>query len=163
MSENSQKLGFVIGIGGFFLLVADLITATVLLINGIYVGAIVCAAIFVGLLATAFIAAAIDHAKVTKDDIRYAKKITEGEVIRCIMTSMSAAKSTGQYMVEVSADGAEYVASSAQSYEAGEKILVGVMSKKRAIIVDESDLEKLNKPKIATVSMHRRHHPRHRH
>ena len=155
--ENNKNIAAVIILASFFLLVADLIAATVFLVKGIYVGAIVCAALFVGGILAGIIVAIIDHKMTMRNDIRTAKKITEGKVLRCITSSMTT------YDVTISADGAEYVVSSKQSYEPDETVKVAIMNKKRTIIVTEKDLEKLNEPIFTNAPMHRRHHPRHRH
>ena len=110
-TKNPPQLGAVICIAAFFLLFADMIAATVLVINGIYVGAIVCAALFGGGLLSAIVAAIVDHKMRLRDDIRTAKKITNGKVTRCFMSNMT------DYSVEVIVDGKEYVVSSKESYD----------------------------------------------
>lgn len=171
--KNAPKAGIVFGLLSFFLLVADLIVATVLLINNIWVGAIVCAALFGGILITALIVAVVKRAIAMSGDISKAKKITDGKVKTCIMSSTTIVKSGRSesvrisgvvYRVVVSADDGDYVAYSKQFYETDEKVTIAVMGKKRAKIVDETELEKLNEPKSEsqshTVSTHRHHHRR---
>lgn len=150
--KNAPKWGVAVGITSFFLLVADLIAATVLLINRIFVGAIVCAALFGVVLITAFTVTAVSRAKAMNDDIRKAGKITEGKVKTCFMAGSTTTKSGGTarisdiiYRVIVSADGEEYGAFSKQFYETGETVTVAVTGRKRAKIVDQPELEKLNK------------------
>ncbi|MDE6275704.1 MAG: hypothetical protein K2M75_04105 [Clostridia bacterium] len=157
--KNSQKFVAVICIAAFFLLFADLIAATVLVINGIYIGAIVCAAIFGGSIISAIVAVIIKQIIAMRNDIRTAKKITNGKVTRCVMSNMT------EYSIEVIVDGKEYVVSSKDSYEPDDEVMIAIFSKKRArIVADEKELENLNKPIVPNVSMHRNHYrPRHRH
>ncbi|MDE6614149.1 MAG: hypothetical protein K2K24_01435 [Clostridia bacterium] len=156
--KNAPKWGIALGLTFFFLLAADLITATVLLINNIFVGAIVCAVIFVVAIFTAFICTVISRARAMNGDIRNAKKIIKGKVKTCFMASMATTSSGGSqhhqnadtvrinnvtYRVVVSADdGKEYGAFSKQFYKFDEEITIAVMGKRRAKIVESDELEK---------------------
>lgn len=156
--RNAPKWGIALGLTFFFLLVADLIVATILLINHIFVGAIVCAVIFGATIITALIAMIISRAKAKNGDIRKAKKITEGKVKTCFMvgtTTMRTGRnphhsSNGKsvriksitYRVLVNADGEEYGAFSKRFYETDEKVTIAVMGKKRAKIVENTEFEK---------------------
>lgn len=149
--KNAPKWGVAVGLTSFFLLVADLIAATVLLINRIFIGAIVCAALFGVVIITAFTVVAVSRAKALNGDISKAKKITEGKVKTCFSVDTATTKSGGTvrisgvtYRVIVSADGEEYAAFSKQFYETGETVTIAVTGIKRAKIVDEAELEKLN-------------------
>ena len=128
-------------IAAFFLVFADLIAATVLLINGIMVGAIVCAALFAVILISVVSITLISSEWALRNDIRKAKRITECKVERCIMSSMTTTKSNDSlYSVTVSVDGKEYTMSSNDSYESDDTVKVAIFNKKRARIVDELDL-----------------------
>ena len=153
--KHAPKWGLAVGLTCFFSLFALLIVATVLLINRIFVGAIVCAAIVGVILITTFIVMAVSRAKATNGDISKAKKITEGEVKACFMIGTTTTKSGGMrhgnggtiriqsvtYRVIVIADGVEYGAFSKQFYEIGETVTIGIMGKKRAKIVEDGKLE----------------------
>lgn len=149
--RNAPKMGIVIGITSFLLLVADLIIATVLLIKGIWIGAIVCAALFGDVIIIAFISTAVSRAIAMNGNISRAKKIIEGKVKTCFTSGTTTVKSGGShgqrlrvtgvtYRVVVSADGKEYGAFSKRFYETDETITVAVMGKKRAKIVDETEI-----------------------
>ena len=144
-------------IAAFFLLFGDLIAATVLLITGHKIGAIVCAALFAGILISVVTVTLISAEWSLRNDIRKAKKITEGKVTRCIMANMA------EYSVDVSVDGKEYTVSSKDSYEADETVMVAIFSKKRARITNDKELELLNEPLYskAPSSHHHRHHHHH--
>ncbi len=158
--KNAPKWGVAVGLTSFFLLVADIIAATVLLINRIFIGAIVCAALFGVVIITAFTVVAVSRAKALNGDISKAKKITEGKVKTCYMVGTATTRTDGNcyqssngqtvrvsgvtYRVIVSADGEEYAAFSKQFYETGETVTIAVTGIKRAKIVDEAELEKLN-------------------
>lgn len=158
--KNAPKWGIALGLTFFFSLVADLIVATVLLVNRVFVGAIVCAAIFGVVIVTALICMIISRARAMNGDIRKAEKITEGKVKTCFMVGTTTVKSGGNshrssvrirsvtYRVIVSADGEEYGAFSNRFYETGEKVTIAVMGKNRAEIVDETEPEKsdISKP-----------------
>lgn len=157
--KNAPKWGIAVGVTFFLLLVADVITATVLLIKQIFIGAIVCAALFGVVLITAFVVLSVSRAKAMRGDIKRAKKITEGKVKTCFMIGTTAMQTGGNryqsnngktariksitYKVIVIADGEEYGALSKRFYETGEKVTVAVMGKKRAIIADDAQLEKI--------------------
>lgn len=157
--RNAPKWGIVLGLTSFFLLVADLIVATVLLINHIFVGAIVCAAIFGVVIITAVITMIISRARAMNGDIRKAKKITEGKVKTCFMVGTTTMQTGGNrqqrsngktvrlsgvtYRVIVIVDGEEYGAFSKRFYETHEKVTIAVMGKKRAKIVEDTELEKI--------------------
>ena len=154
--RNAPKMGIVIGITSFLLLVADLIVATVLLIKGILVGAIVCAALFGGVIIIALISTVVSRAIAMNGNISRAKKIIEGNVKTCFMSDTTTVKTDGShsqtvrvtgvtYRVVVIADGKEYGAFSRQFYETDEKVTIAVMGKKRAKIVDKTELDKLSK------------------
>ncbi|MDE6618824.1 MAG: hypothetical protein K2K13_07395 [Clostridiales bacterium] len=147
--KHAPKWGLPVGLTCFFSLFALLITATVLLINRIFVGAIICAAIVGVVLITTFIVMAVSRAKATNGDISKAKKITEGKVKACFMAGTSTMRAGGSvrisgvaYRVIVIADGVEYGAFSNRFYETDEKVTVAVMGKKRAKIVDDDVMEK---------------------
>ena len=158
--RNAPKWGIVLGLTIFFLLAADLITATVLLINKIFVGAIVCAVIFGVVIIMAFICTVISRAKAMNGDIRNAKKIIKGKVKTCFMASMATTRSGGSqhhqnadtarinnvtYRVVISADdGEEYGAFSKQFYKFDEEITIAVMGKRRAKILEGAELEQYN-------------------
>ena len=153
--RHAPKWGIVLGFTFFFLLAADLIVATVLLINHIFVGAIVCAALFAVIVITTFIAMTISRSRALNGDISKAKKIIEGIVITCFMVGTTTVRSGGSryqhnmgetvrinditYCVKISADGKEYTAFSNQFYEKCQKVTIAVMGKRRAKIVDEKD------------------------
>ena len=153
--KHAPKWGIVVGIGGFLFLVADLAAATVLLINRIFVGAIVCAALLGVVLITALIAMIVSRAKAMNGDISKAKKITEGKVKACFMVGTATTKSGGiphgngktvrihsvTYQVIVIADGEEYRAFSKQFYETDENVTIAVMGKNRAKIVENAEPE----------------------
>ena len=152
--RNAPKWGIVLGLTLFFLLAADLITATVLLINSIFVGAIVCLAIFVVAIITAFLATIISRARAMNGDIRKAQKIVEGRVKTCFMVGTSTTKTGGSrgstmringvtYRVIVIAEGKEYGAFSKQFYKADDQIIIAVMGKRRAKIVEGEELDKI--------------------
>ncbi|MDE5562466.1 MAG: hypothetical protein K2J01_02835 [Clostridiales bacterium] len=148
--KHAPKWGLPVGLTCFFSLFALLITATVLLINRIFVGAIICAAIVGVVLITTFIVMAVSRAKATNGDISKAKKITEGKVKACFMAGTSTTRAGGSvriagvtYRVIVIADGVEYGAFSNRFYETDEKVTIAVMGKKRAKIVDDDVMEKI--------------------
>lgn len=145
--RNAPKWGIAVGITSFLLLVADLIIATILLIKGIWVGAIVCVALFASVIIVALISTAVSRAIAMNGNISRAKKIIEGKVKTCFTSGTTTVKSgrnaqtvrvTGViYRVVVIADGKEYGAFSRRFYETDEKVTVAVMGKKRAKIVTE--------------------------
>ena len=153
--RNSPKWGVALGLTFFFSLLALLIVATVLLINRIFIGAIVCAAIVGVVLITTFIVMTVSRAIAMKGDISKAKKITEGKVKTCFMAGTATTKSGGlhrgngktvriksvTYRVIVIADGEEYGAFSKQFYETDEKVTIADMGKKRARILEAAELE----------------------
>lgn len=151
--KHAPKWGLPVGLTCFFSLFALLITATVLLINRIFVGAIICAAIVGVVLITTFIIMAVSRARATNGDISKAKKITEGKVKACFMIGTTTMKTGGNrhqgtvritgvtYRVIVIADGEEYAAFSKQFYETDENVTIAVMSKKRAKIVEDAEPE----------------------
>ena len=149
-------------ITAFFLLFGDLIAATVLLITGHKIGGIVCAALFASILISVVAVTLIRAEWSLRYDIRKAKRITEGKVERCIMSSMTATKSNDSlYSVTVSIDGNEYTLSSKDSYESDDTVMVAIFNKKRARIVNEKELELLNEPlysKAPSRHYHRHHH-----
>ena len=110
-TKTSPKIVPVLMIAGFFLIFGDLIAATALLITGHKIGAIVCAVLFAIILLTVVFGTIISSEWALRNDIRKAKKITEGKVIRCVMANMN------EYSVEISVDGKEYTVSSKDSYE----------------------------------------------
>lgn len=93
--KHAPKWGIIVGIGGFLLLVADLVSATVFLINRIFVGAIICAALLGVALITVLIFMIISRAIAMNGDIRKAKKITKGKVKACFMIVTATTKSGG--------------------------------------------------------------------
>ncbi|MDE6293511.1 MAG: hypothetical protein K2L88_02680 [Clostridiales bacterium] len=153
--KHAPKWGLPVGLTCFFSLFTLLIVATVLLINRIFIGAIVCAAIVGVVLITTFIVMAVSRAKATNGDISKAKMIIEGKVKACFMIGTTTTKSGGlphnnggtvriqsvTYRVIVIAEGIEYGAFSKQFYEKGEKVTIAVMGKKRAKIVEDAELE----------------------
>lgn len=155
--KHAPKWGIAVGLSFFFSLVALLIAATVLLINRIFVGAIVCAAIVGITLITTFIVMSVRRAKATNGDISRAQKITEGKVKACFMVGTTTTKSGGlrhgngetvriqsvTYKVIVIADGEEYGTFSKRYYEADETVTIAVMGKKRAKIVEDVETEKI--------------------
>ncbi|MDE5593778.1 MAG: hypothetical protein K2I75_07595 [Clostridiales bacterium] len=148
--KHAPKWGLPVGLTCFFFLFALLITATVLLINRIFIGAIICAAIVGVVLITTFIVMAVSRARATNGDIGKAKRITEGKVKACFMAGTSTMRAGGSvrisgvaYRVIVIADGVEYGAFSNRFYETDEKVTVAVMGKKRAKIVDDDVMEKI--------------------
>lgn len=161
--KNAPKWGIAVGLTSFFLIVADLIAATVLLINRIFVGAIVCAVIFGVVIITAVIVMFVSRARAMNGDISKAQKIIEGKVKACFMIGMATTRTGGNrhqssngqtvrinsvtYRVLVIADGEEYGAYSHRFYETDENVTIAVMGKSRAKIVDEAELEKLNETK----------------
>lgn len=154
--KHAPKWGVALGLTWFFLLLADVIAATVLLIKEIFVGAIVCAAIFGGVLIATFIVMTIRRARAKNGDISKAERITEGTVKACFMIGTTTTKSGGirhdstvrihsvTYKVIVCADGEEYDAVTEKFYETDEKVTIAVMGKKRAKIVDEPIPEEPN-------------------
>ena len=155
--KNAPKWGLPVGIGIFLLLVADAVIATVLAIKEIFVGTIVCVALFAGFVITALIVMSVSRARATNGDIRKAKKITGGKVKACFSVGTSTTKSGGfrhnpgsgtvriqsvTYRVIVISDGVEYGAFSKRFYETGETVTIAVMGKKRAKIVEDGELEK---------------------
>lgn len=155
--KNAPKWGVVLGLTSFFSLVALLIVATVLLINRIFVGAIICAALFAGIIITVLIVMTISRARAMHDDISKAKRITEGKVKACFMIGTTTMQTGGlrhgngktvriadvTYRVIVIADGEEYGAFSKRFYETDEKVTIAVMGKKRAKIVKDEELEEI--------------------
>ena len=148
--KHAPKWGLPVGLTCFFSLFALLIVATILLIKRIFVGAIICAAIVGVVLITTFIVMAVSRAKATNGDVSKAKKITEGKVKACFMAGTSTMRAGGSvrisgvaYRVIVIADGIEYGAFSNRFYETDEKVTIAVMGKKRAKIVDDDVLEKI--------------------
>ena len=158
--KNAPKWGVALGLTFFFLLIADLITATILLINKIFVGAIVCAVVFGVVIITAFICTVISRARAMNGDIRNAKKIIKGKVKTCFMASMTSTRSGGSQhhqnadtvrinnvtyrVVVIADDGEEYGAFSKRFYKFDEEITIAVMGKRRAKIVEGAELEKYN-------------------
>lgn len=155
--RNAPKWGLPVGIGMFLLIVADVVGATVLAIKEIFVGTIVCAALFAGFVITALIVMSVSRTKATDGDIGKAKKITTGKVKTCFMVGTTTTKSGGMrhgnggtvrinsvtYRVIVIADGIEYGAYSKRFYETDENVTVAVMGKKRAKIVEDVESEKI--------------------
>lgn len=157
--KNAPKWGIAVGVKFFFLLVADLITATVLLIKQIFIGAIVCAALLGIVIITAIIVMSLSRAKAMRGDISKAKKIIEGKVKSCFMIGASTMQTGGNryqsnngktirikgitYKVIVIADGEEYGILSKQFYGTDEKVAIAVFGKKRAIITDNAYLDKI--------------------
>ena len=161
--KHAPKWGMPVGIGIFLLLVADIVGATVLAIKGIFVGTIICAALFAGVVITGLIVMSVSRAKAMNGDISKAKKITEGKVKACFMIGTTTTRTGGNhryqstngrtvrihgvtYRVIVIADGKEYGTFSKRFYETGENVTVAVMSKNRAKIVEPAELENLNRP-----------------
>ena len=154
-TKTPPNIILILCISAFFLLFGDLIAATALLITGHKIGAIVCAALFAGILITVVTTSIISAEWALRNDIRKAKKITEGKVIRSVMANMS------EFSVEVSVDNKEYTLSSNESYETDDTVKVAIFSGKRARIVDEKELELLNEPlysKAPSSHRHRHHH-----
>ncbi|MDE7265740.1 MAG: hypothetical protein K2N52_05655, partial [Clostridia bacterium] len=128
-TKQTSKKGFAMGIIFFILLVADAITATVLLINHIWIGAIVCAALFGVTIIAILITVVIRQAMSMHGDIRKAKRIVGGKVKSCVMSSMVTSKAAVNsvrinsvvYRVVLIADGGEYVAFSRRFYETEEE------------------------------------------
>lgn len=151
--KNAPKWGIVLGLTSFFLLVADLIVATVLLINHIFVGAIVCAVIFGVVIVSAVITTIISRARAMNGDISKAKKITEGKVKTCFMIGTTTMKTGGRgetvrindvtYRVIVIVDGEEYGAFSKRVYETDETVTVAVMGKRKVKIIECAEPEKI--------------------
>ena len=151
--KNAPKWGIALGLTFFFLLVADVVVATVLAINRIFVGTIICAALFAVVIITLLIVMSVRRARATNGDISKAKKITEGIVKTCYMVGTATTRSGGMrhspnsgtvrlhsvtYRVLVIADGTEYEAFTNQFYENDEKVKIAVMGKKHAKIIDDA-------------------------
>ena len=158
--KHAPKWGIALGLTFFFSLVALLIAATVLLIKGVFIGAIVCAGLFGGTLITTFIAMTISRAIAKNGDISKAKKITEGKVKTCYMVGTATTRTGGNryritngetvrinsvtYRVLIDADGEEYAAISNDFYETDEIVTIAVMGKKHAKILNQTELKELN-------------------
>ena len=72
--KNAPKWGIALGLTFFFLLVADVVVATVLAIKEIFVGTIICAALFAVVIITLLIVMSVRRARATNGDISKAKK-----------------------------------------------------------------------------------------
>ncbi len=151
--KNAPKWGLPVGIGMFLLIVADVVVATVLAIKEIFVGTIICVALFAGFVITGLIVMSVSRSRAMNGDVSKAKKITEGVVKSCFMVGMAetrTARGHGEtvriqgvtYRVIVIADGEEYGTYAKQFYETGEKVTVAVMGRKRAKIVEGAEPEK---------------------
>ena len=170
-----SPVGAIICLVCFLLLVADAITATVLLIKGKYVGCIVCVVILAVVLISGLVISFISNIIAMKGDIRHAKKILCGTVKSCETAGMSNSKSNSSVttqsldykIVATAEDGLDYVAISQQQYETDEPVIIAVMGKKKAKLVTEDDIKRLTEPKkpegMPTAGPNIHHHYHHHH
>lgn len=144
--KHASPKGIAIGLIFFFLLVLDAILGTVFVIKHIFVGGIICAVAFAVAVITILTTALIREKK-----YKQSKKIVVGQVKSCFMSSMGSMKSgsTGRvaqvvYTVIITSDGVDYTASSKLFYKSGDSVVIAIMSRKSAKIVDINNLENQN-------------------
>ncbi|MDE6189680.1 MAG: hypothetical protein K2G37_05295 [Clostridia bacterium] len=147
--KNATPKGMAFGIIYFLFLVADAVAATVLFIKHIFIGAIICAAIFAVVIIATLITVVVIESMSLNANISKAKKFVCGEIKSCIMSSTRSVKTNSNvrvrgvvYRVVVKAeDGAQYTAYSRRFYEKGEPVLLAIIGLKLAKIVEENNLE----------------------
>ena len=130
---------------------------------GIFVGAIICAALFVGSVLTVFIVKMV----LTKRSMRAGKdgdkdrEVLEGTVKGCVMSSMTTAK-YGQiatarvnsvvYAVVITVGEEQYTAYSEKVYETGESVKFYKLGKRLAAILEPGKANEINEPSEASAA-----------
>lgn len=130
---------------------------------GIFVGAIICAALFVGSVLTAFIVKMVlakRSMRAGKDDDKN-REVLEGTVKGCVMSSMTTAK-YGQiatarvnsvvYAVVITAGEEQYTAYSEKVYETGESVKFYKLGKRLASILEPDEANEINEPSEANAA-----------
>lgn len=130
---------------------------------GIFVGAIICAALFVGSVLTAFIVKTV----LAKRSMRASKgddkdrEVFEGTVKGCVMSSMATAKygpiatvrvNSVVYAVIITAGEEQYTAYSEKVYETGESVKFYKLGKRLASILEPGEQNEINEPTEANAT-----------
>ena len=160
MYTAKQKVPVILFI--VFLFVDFALTPTFAVL-GIFVGAIICAALFVGSVLTAFIVKTV----IAKRSMRASKgddkdrEVFEGTVKGCVMSSMTTAKygpiatarvNSVVYAVIITAGEEQYTAYSQKVYETGESVKFYKLGKRLASLLEPGEQNEINEPTETTAT-----------